>query len=66
MPDDAVLDWMKKHKVQTTRKNYMDIAYLGSPPEQLGAEEEANVPMHLPKPIQVPKPQSDLDKRKLF
>lgn len=39
-----VLDYMKKHNIPLTRENYLQIAYLGDPPEELGAEEEAEIP----------------------
>ena len=36
MSDDIVLAWMKKEGVPLTRQNYLDIAYMGSPPEEIG------------------------------
>lgn len=39
-----VLDYMKKHNIPLTRENYLIVAYLGNPPEHLGAEEEAEIP----------------------
>jgi hypothetical protein len=43
-PVNHVLEWMKKNDVPLTRKNYLDIAYLGDPPKELSAEEEADIP----------------------
>ena len=47
-----VLDYMKKHKIPLTRENYLKIAYLGDPPEELGAEEEAEIPDEIRNPDQ--------------
>ena len=44
---DIVLDKMKQLGVAPTRKNYLDFAYLGTPPEELSAEEEAMLPKGL-------------------
>lgn len=41
---NAVLDYLKKNKIPLTRQNYLEIAYMGDPPEKLGAEEEADIP----------------------
>lgn len=41
------LEYMKKNGVPLTRENYLDYAYLGNPPEQLSAEEEAEIPSRL-------------------
>jgi hypothetical protein len=41
---DAALDYMKKNNIPLTKENYLDLAYLGDPPEKLGAEEEAQIP----------------------
>ena len=38
------LEYMKKNGVPLTRENYLDYAYLGNPPAQLSAEEEAELP----------------------
>jgi len=47
-----VLDYMKKHNIPLTRENYLEIAYLGDPPEELGAEEEAEIPHEVMNPDQ--------------
>jgi hypothetical protein len=44
---DIVLNKMKEMGVEPTRKNYLDFAYLGTPPEKLSAEEEAMLPKGL-------------------
>jgi len=41
---DGVLRFMKQHDIPLTRENYLDVAYLGNPPEELSAEEEAELP----------------------
>jgi hypothetical protein len=38
------LEYMKKQGVPLTRENYLDYAYLGNPPQELGPEEEAQIP----------------------
>ena len=30
-----------------TRQNYLDIAYMGSPPEEIGGEIEASIPWEI-------------------
>jgi hypothetical protein len=41
---DIVLDKMKQSKIPMTRENYLELAYLGNPPEKLDAEQEAELP----------------------
>ena len=41
---DGVLRFMKQHDIPLTRENYLDVAYLGNPPEELSAEQEAELP----------------------
>jgi hypothetical protein len=41
------LEYMKKKGISLTRENYLDFAYLGNPPEELSAEEEAEIPSRL-------------------
>ena len=41
---DIVMDKMKQAGIPMTRENYLDLAYMGNPPEQLDGEEEANLP----------------------
>lgn len=47
MSDDIVLAWMKKEGVPLTRQNYLDLAYMGSPPEEIGGEIEASIPWEI-------------------
>src|SRR5579885_1981883 len=35
---------MKQDKIPLTRKNYLELAYFGNPPDELSAEEEAELP----------------------
>jgi hypothetical protein len=42
--EDIVLSKMKQLGVEPTRKNYLDFAYFGTPPDVLSAEEEAQLP----------------------
>jgi hypothetical protein len=42
--EDIVLAKMKQLGVEPTRKNYLDFAYFGTPPEVLSGEEEAQLP----------------------
>lgn len=41
---DYVLDKMKESGIPMTRENYLELAYMGDPPEKLSAEEEADLP----------------------
>jgi hypothetical protein len=45
-----MVEWLKKHNIAVTRRNYLTVAYLGDPPAELSAEEEAE----LPEEIQLP------------
>ena len=47
--DDPILALMRYHNLPITRQDYLNVAYLGHPPEELSAEEEAD----LPKEVQV-------------
>lgn len=42
--DDCALAYMRKHGVPLTRKKYLEMAYLGRPPAELSAEEDAELP----------------------
>jgi hypothetical protein len=48
--NDPVVEWLKKKNIPLTRRNYLNVAYLGDPPAELSAEEEAE----LPEEIQLP------------
>jgi hypothetical protein len=47
MTRDCVLDFMKAHNIPLTRQNYLDIAYMGNPPEEIGGEIEAEIPQEI-------------------
>lgn len=38
------VEWLKKNGIPVTRRNYLNVAYLGNPPAELSAEEEAELP----------------------
>jgi hypothetical protein len=42
--DDGVLALMKRFNLPMTREQYIELAYMGEVPEQIGAEEEAGLP----------------------
>ncbi len=44
MAHDAVLDKMQQLGMEMTRENYLQLAYLGNSPAELGVEEEAELP----------------------
>lgn len=41
---DHVLEYMRENGIPLTRENYLNEAYMGEPPEELGPEEEAELP----------------------
>jgi hypothetical protein len=41
---DCVVRFMHQHNIALTRENYLDLAYMGTPPEVLDAEEELALP----------------------
>ena len=47
MTDDIVLQLMIEKGVPLTRENYLAIAYMGSPPEEIGGEIEASIPKEI-------------------
>jgi hypothetical protein len=42
--EDGVLAVMRKFGIPMTRKNYIELAYWGQPPEVFGAELEEELP----------------------
>ena len=46
---DATLEWMKELDLPLTRENYLDVAYLGDPPDE--DEQDAEFEKSLPKEI---------------
>jgi hypothetical protein len=47
MTDDMVLRLMIEKGVPLTRQNYLDIAYMGAPPDEIGGEIEASIPKEI-------------------
>ena len=47
--NDPVSTWLIEHGYKVTRKNWLQIAYMGDPPEELEPEEEAELPEELQK-----------------
>ena len=47
MTNDMVLRLMIEQGVPLTRENYLHIAYMGSPPEEIGGEIEASIPWEI-------------------
>jgi hypothetical protein len=41
---DGLIDLMRRYNIPITREKYLELAYLGDPPMELSAEEEANLP----------------------
>jgi hypothetical protein len=40
----SILQFMEKHGIPMTREDYLDVLYMGTPPDVLDAEEEAELP----------------------
>jgi hypothetical protein len=40
---DPVVNFLKANGLAVTRDNYLSVAYLGNPPEELDAEQEAEI-----------------------
>lgn len=51
---DPVLAYLKKNKVPLTRENYLGLAYLGDPPKELDAEQEALLPEEIREKVMTP------------
>ena len=47
MTDDIVLRRMIEKGVPLTRANYLDMAYMGNPPDEIGGEIEASIPWEI-------------------
>jgi hypothetical protein len=45
--EDYVTQWLRKKGIPVTRKNWLNVAYMGAPPAELSAEEEAELPEEL-------------------
>lgn len=55
-PKDIVLQRMKEYNVPLTRQNYLDMAYMGNPPEDTGGEIEASIPWEVKRNDRQPSP----------
>jgi len=53
---DVVLDFMKRNQTPETRENYLEIAFMGTPPEELDAEEEAELPPQFQRNFELEQP----------
>ena len=42
--ENGIVKMMIKFNIPLTRQNYLDLAYMGDVPEELSAEEEAEIP----------------------
>ena len=47
MTDDMVLRLMIEKSVPLTRDNYLQLAYMGAPPDEIGGEIEASIPWEI-------------------
>ena len=45
--DDPVVQQLLKLRLPVTRENYIELAYFGEPPKELGVEQEAELPEQL-------------------
>lgn len=48
--EDGIEKMMIKFNIPLTRENYLDLAYMGDVPDELSAEEEAELPEHFRNP----------------
>jgi hypothetical protein len=46
-PENIILQRMKEYNVPLTRQNYLDMAYMGNPPDEIGGEIEASIPKEI-------------------
>ncbi|MGB8613040.1 MAG: hypothetical protein WCD60_15600 [Pseudolabrys sp.] len=47
MTHHPLMRLMKKYDIPLTRENYLNLAYMGEVPEQLSAEQIADLPVEL-------------------
>ena len=52
--DDPLVSLMKRFNIPITRENYLNLAYMGEVPEELGAEQEADLPPEIQRPTHLP------------
>jgi hypothetical protein len=41
---DSIIEFIEKHGLKRDRETYLQIAFLGSPPDELSPEDEADMP----------------------
>lgn len=41
---DPIIELLDEYGIPVNRENYLNLAYLGEPPEELGAEQELALP----------------------
>lgn len=41
---DPIIELLNEYGIPVNRENYLELAYLGEPPEELGAEQELALP----------------------
>jgi hypothetical protein len=46
---DGLLALMRAYSIPISREAYLELAYMGEPPNELSAEEEMNLPLELRK-----------------
>ena len=44
---NPIIELLKEYGIPVNRENYLELAYLGEPPEELSAEEELELPEQL-------------------
>jgi len=68
MSSSPLKDYMQKHGIPVTRANYLEIHYMGKPPNQISAEQEAEMPEELQLPVAeeegMPNPPGDKGKKR--
>lgn len=57
---DHVVEWLKRKNIPLTRRNYLNIAFMGRIPAELSAEEEAELPEQIQLPeFRSPEPEEE-------
>jgi hypothetical protein len=49
---DPTLEFLRENNLPVNRENYLYIAYMGNPPEELDAEQEDALPWEVKSPSQ--------------
>lgn len=47
---DPVVEWLNKNNLPVTRENYIDVNWMGSPPDPWTQEDEESLPESLRRP----------------